>query len=228
MRAGVFAVAAVALGIGLSACGSDTSTDPTTDTETTTEAASQAPTTSPQAGPAAAPSTTIADYIAQNDIVETTVLPGDPSAPTVTLPFARGWEDMGDATPPGAYSGMVFTADQGAASDPPTLIATMSKLTGDVDPAKIIEYASAEVQALPGFQGPDAGDGSSLAGFDATQIGGFYTKDGATRMIAQKTVVIPADDGIFVLKLKADGPEAQAYPLMDATAVIDEQATIVP
>lgn len=228
-RAGVVAVAALALGIGLSGCGSDTTTDGSATTETTAETTSQAPTTSPQAaGPATGPRMTIADYVAQNGIVQTPVLPDDPGAPTVTLPFAQGWEDMGEQSPPGAYRAMVFTTDPEAGADPSTLIATMSKLTGDVDPAKVLEYAPADVQNMPGFQGMDAGQSSDLAGFDATLIGGFYDQDDVTRMIAQKTVVIPADDGVYVLNVKADGPEAQQGALIDATSLIDEQATIVP
>jgi hypothetical protein len=46
--------------------------------------------------------------------------------------------------------------------------------------------------------------------------------------VAQKTVVIPAQDGLFVLKLIADGTEEVAYPLMEATSAIDEQTTITP
>ncbi len=73
-----------------------------------------------------------------------------------------------------------------------------------------------------------AGQPSKLSGFDATVIGGIYTKDGVTRMVARKTVAIPGQDGLYVLQLTADGTEDQAYPLMDATAAIDDQAKITP
>ena len=229
MRAGVVAAAAVALAVGLSACASDTATEGSATTEPTTETTSAAPTTSAQAsGPEAGPKMTIDEYVAQNGIVQTPVLPDDPDAPAVTLPIAQGWEDMGEQSPPGAYRAMVFTADPAAAADPPTLIAAMSKLTGEVDQAKIMEYAPSDVQNMPEFQGMNTGQPSDLAGFDATLIGGFYTKDGTTRMIAQKTVVIPAEDGIYLLNVKADGPEAQQGALIEATSLIDEQATIVP
>ena len=79
---------------------------------------------------------------------------------------------------------------------------------------------------LPGYQGADKGEPSNLGGFDATQIGGFYTKDGINHMVAQKTVVVPGQDGLFVIKLTADGTEDQADPLMEATAAIDDQTTI--
>ena len=122
---------------------------------------------------------------------------------------------------------MVFT-DPAAAKDPPTIIALMSKLTGNVDPAKILEFAPGELKNLPGYEGEGNGSASSLGGFDAWQMGGSYMKDGTKRMIAQKTVVIPGQNGLYVLQLNADGVEDQIGPLMDATAAIDEQTTITP
>ena len=97
------------------------------------------------------------------------------------------------------------------AADPPSIIALMSKLTGNVDAAKIMEYAPGELKNLPGFDGGE-GNTSTLGGFDAYQIGGSYAKEGVKRMIAQKTVVIPGQDGVFVLQLNADGLEDQMGP----------------
>src|SRR6202165_4640058 len=78
--------------------------------------------------------------------------------------------------------------------------------------------------------GPGSADGDprTLREFDATQTGGTYTKDGVKRAIAQKAVVIPGQDGLFVLQLNADGTADQMGALMDATGVIDEQTTITP
>ena len=83
-------------------------------------------------------------------------------------------------------------------------------------------------RTCPDTKAADEGSPSTLGGFDATQIGGTYTKDGVKRAIAQKTVVIPGQDGLYVLQLNADGTEDQMGPLMDATNVIDEQTTITP
>ena len=230
-RAGSIAIAALALGIGLSACGSGkTSGDATTssspspsETAKASESSSAAPTTSAQA---AGPVTTIPDYVKQNNIVESPVKRGDSGAPTIDLPFPQGWEDMGANTPEGAYGGIVFTADPAMAENPPTVVAIVSKLTGNVDPAKILEYAPNELRTMPGFQGPEAGKPSKLSGFEATQIGGTYVKDGVTHLVAQKTVVIPGQDALYVLQLNAEGTEDQATPLMDATAEIDDKAKI--
>jgi hypothetical protein len=226
-RAGVIAIAAVALGLGLVGCGSDTKTEPSA-TETTSEAktttSEAAPTTSAQA---AGPNYTIVDYIRDNGIVEAPVKRGDPGSPTIDLPFPPGWEDAGPRAPEWAY-GAILSSDPAMSADPPTIIALVSKLTGNVDPAKILEFAPGEIKNLPGYEGAEGGSPSTLGGFDATQIGGTYTKDGVKRAIAQKTVVIPGQDGLYVLQLNADGREDQMAALMDATSVIDDQTTITP
>lgn len=232
MRAGVIAVTAVALGLGLAGCGSDTKTgsatkaESTTSEETSTSGASTsaAPTTSAQAAGA---NYTIADYIRENGIVETPVKRGDPGAPTIDLPIPPGWSDAGSRAPEWAY-GAIVSDDPAMAEDPPTIVALLSKLTGNVDPAKILEFAPGEVKNQPGYEGAEDGSPSTLSDFEAVQIGGTYTKDGVLRAVAQKTVVIPGQDGLFVLQLNADGREDQMMALMDATSVIDEQTKITP
>ena len=228
LRAGVIAVAAVAIGIGLSGCGSDTKSERSASKQTfaasSTTTSKAAPTSS---APAAGAKKTIVDYIKENGIVESPVPRGDAGAPTIDLPFPPGWEDAGSRTPEWAY-GAIVSSDPAMAQDPPTIIALVSKLTGNVDPAKILEYAPGEIKNLPGYDGAAEGSPSTLAGFDATQIGGTYTKDGVKRAIAQKTVVIPGQDALYVLQLNADGTEDQMGALTDARSVIDEQTTITP
>jgi Probable lipoprotein LpqN len=229
LRAGVVAIAAIAISVGLSGCGSHTTSAPSTSKQASSESATStskaaAPTTSAQA---AGPNKTIVDYIKENNITETPVHKGDPGSPTINLPLPPGWEDAGTRTPDWAYAAIVAT-DPAMAQDPPTIIALFSKLTGNVDPAKILQNAPGEIKNLPGYDGAADGSASTLGGFDATQIGGTYTKDGVKRAIAQKTVVIPGHDGLYVLQLNADGTEDQMGSLMDATGVIDEQTTITP
>ena len=230
LRAGVVAIAAIAIGIGLSGCGSDTKSEPSTSKPTSAASSSatssKAPATS-KAPAAAGPNKTIVDYIKENNITEAPVHRGDAGSPTIDLPFPPGWEDAGSRTPEWAY-GAIVSNDPAMAQDPPTIIALVSKLSGNVDPAKILEFAPGEIKNLPGYDGAGGGSPSTLAGFDATQIGGTYMKDGVKRAIAQKTVVIPGQDALFVLQLNADGTEDQMGALMDATGAIDEQTTITP
>ncbi|OBI59262.1 hypothetical protein A5667_01750 [Mycolicibacterium fortuitum] len=59
---------------------------------------------------------------------------------------------------------------------------------------------------------------------------GTYTHNGEARVIAQKTVVIPGNDALFVLQLNAnaDAPEGQKDVVIDAAEIIDEQTKITP
>ena len=229
LRAGGIAILAVAVGLGLSGCGSDEEkkAEPTTSSSTSKSSETSAP---PAAAPGqpGQPSPTIPDYIKQNGITESPVKRGDPGSPEITIPLPPGWEDMGPQTPPWAWWGMKFTGDPAMAENPPTILALLSKLQGNVDPAKILEFAPGEMRNLPGYEGDGVGSASKLGGFDAWQVGGTYVKGTAKHAVAQKTVVIPGADGLFVLQLNADGTEDQMGVLMDATNAIDEQTTIVP
>ena len=222
LRAGVVAIAAVALGIGLAGCGSDTKTAPSTSSKETT---SESNTATSKAGP----DKTIADYIKENNIIETPVHRGDPGSPTIDLPVPTNWHDVGSHAPKGAYDAMQYS-DPATAADRPTLIVYVAKLAGNVDAAKILEYAPAEIQKLPGYEGPQVGGPTKLGGFDATQIGGSYTKNGVKRAVGQMTAVIPGQDGLYVLQLNADsiGKQDQVQALAVATGVIAQQAKITP
>ena len=222
VRAGGIAIMAVIVGLALAGCGSDEKKD---------EASASEKATSSSAGPSTtkAPyAQTIPEYIKQNGLTETPVKRGDPGSPDIILPFPPGWEDLGPATPPWAWGGIKFTGDPAMAQNPPTIIALLSKLQGNVDTKKILEFAPGEMKNLPGYEGDGVGSASKLGGFDAWQIGGTYMKAGAKHAVAQKTVVIPAADGVFVMQLNADGTEDQMGVLMDATNIIDEQTTITP
>jgi hypothetical protein len=220
------ATIAVTLGLALVGCGSSnksgddkTSTSTSTSTSTTTST-SMAPTS---ATPGAQAHKTIADYITENHITETPVHRGDPGSPTIDLPVPPGWQLANES--PASY-GSIVMAQPANPSDPPTISALVSKLTGDVDPAKILQYAPGELQNLPGYDGSGDGSASTLDGFQSWQIGGTYVKDGVTRMVAQKTVVIPGQGAVFVLQLNADSLQTDAVPLMDATTIIDKQTKI--
>lgn len=212
------ATISVALSLALAGCGHDHKSGDKTSTPTTSSTSPSQTT----AAPAAKAKYTIADYVKDNNIAETPVHHGDPG-PNVDLPVPMGWQlNQNSGT---SYGGIVQTQPANPA-DPPSVSALFSKLTGNVDPAKLIQYAPGEVQNLPGYQGGGDGSASTLAGFQAWQLGGTYQKNGKTRVIAQKTVVIPSQGAVYVLQLNADGLESDQGPLMDATSVIDDQTTI--
>jgi len=221
VRAGGIAIMAVVLGLALAGCGSD-------EKRSETAKATTSSSTAPASSAVAKPNASIPDYIKANGITEAAVKRGDPGSPDINIPPPPGWEDMGPKTPRWAWGGIKFTGDPALAAHPPTILALLSKLSGNVDPAKILEFAPGEMKNLPGYEGDGAGVASTLGGFDAWQISGTYMKNGAKRAVAQKTVTIPGADGLYVLQLNADGAEDQMGILKDATRVIDEQTTITP
>lgn len=46
--------------------------------------------------------------------------------------------------------------------------------------------------------------------------------------MAQKTVVMPGPDGVFVPQLNVDGLEEQADVIVPAILIIDDETTITP
>lgn len=232
---GVAAIAA-ALAVVLSGCGSDTKTEPSTSasaskTTSSTTSAKAAPSSKPKVAPrdedAAGPNPTIASYIKENDIQETPVKRGDPGSPTIDLPVPDGWELAGEDTPEWAYGAIVYTGPD-AGEYTPSIVALVSKLTGNVDPQQIVDLAPGELNNLPGWSAMNEGEVSTLGEYPAYQLGGTWTQDGQTKIVAQKTVVIPGSDGLYVLQLNADGLEDQKELIGAATDVIDSQTTITP
>jgi hypothetical protein len=170
-----------------------------------------------------APNETIADYVKQNNIQETNITHSTAGAPAIDLAVPDGWIKVPESAD-APYGGVIFNTPTDP-NDPPKITSVLQKLTGNVDSDKLLSYAPGQLENLPGYDG-GGGEKSTLSGFPAYQLGGNYTKNGAQRVIAQKTVVIQASDGIYMLQFNAEGPEADKIPLMNGTIVIDEKTTI--
>jgi hypothetical protein len=213
----------VALSLALVGCGSDksdankTSTSASTSTSTSTATTVVTSTT-----PGAQANKTLADYVQESHLQETPVHKGDPGAPNINIPIPAGWQA---AESGGIYATFVLPGNANPA-DQPTISVLLSKLTGNVDQAKLLQYAPGEVQNLPGYQGTGNGSASTLSGFQAWQISGSYQREGKKRAVAQKTVVIPGQDAVFVLQLNANALDSDQGPLMDAMNAVDTQTTI--
>ncbi|MCV7282518.1 LpqN/LpqT family lipoprotein [Mycolicibacterium flavescens] len=212
----------VALAVALSGCGSDTTTG--TAAPSVETVASTAKVAARDENPAG-PNPTIASYIADNDISETQVNRGDPGSPVIELPIPDGWAPAGDDTPEWAYGAIIYTGPE-AADYTPSIVALLSKLTGPVDPQAIIDLAPGELQNLPGWSAMNDGEESALGEYPAYQLGGTWNSDGVTKMVAQKTVVIPGPDAVYVLQLNADALEVQMGLIGPATITIDAETTI--
>jgi len=221
---------AVTLSVTLSGCNA-------TKTETKSEAssaassavasgASSASTTLAVPDMPTGPHKTIADYVDDNKIVETPYKKDEPGAPVFKLATPPDWELAGSKTPEWAYGAIVYQKAADPA-DPPFVTAIISKLTGNVDPAKILEYAPGLLQNLPGYEQDGDVEKTTLSGFDGVKFQASYLRGEVRRYIAQATVVIPGKDGaVFVLQLNADAPQDQGQVIRDAAKVINAETKI--
>ncbi len=216
----ICALGTAAAVIGLTGCGTDTSTSSSVATSSSTE-----PSTGTPATTAPAQDLTIAEYLRERGVSQTAVKRGDPGAPQLNLPMPPGWEDIGADAPADAYGAIVLTS-AAQTPNPPGIVARMARLDGEVNTDKLLEYAPNAVTRAPGWDGPVTGQPSELGGFDAVQIAGTAVIDGEQMFIARKTVVIPGPDKVYLLALDAQGPVDQQPELIDAMAVIDDQTSI--
>lgn len=216
IRAAAAGMAVMALGFASVGCGAKTDTKPDSATGGETAATS-----------AAAPGdrVTLNQYIEDNDIAETPFKAGDPGTPKIDFPFPPDWVDAGDKTPDWAYGAIVYDKAVDP-DDPPYMYAIASKLTGDVDPAKILEYAPGQLNDLPDFKPLGDPEKDSLGGFEAINYIGGYVRDGKPRSVGQQTVVIPGKDALFVLQINAEAPKGQEQAVVDAFTIISEKTTI--
>ena len=195
---------------------------------------------------------TIADYVSQNKITSTTVrrteVGADPGAPVIGLGLlsgstrtcqkdcsalrgvevgASGRKSLAAIASERAYGAAQWESSVDP-NDPPTMVVVLDKLTGAVDPAKILEYAPGELKNLPNYEPLAEDDSSSLSGYKAVQLAGRYTSDGKVRSIGQKTVVIPRGDATYVLQIFVESLDADAKTLATVTATVDELTVIEP
>lgn len=170
---------------------------------------------------------TLAQYFNANGITQSPVRVGEPGTPVVDIPPPPGWSDAGPGIRPGFYREFLYD-DAANPDDVPFIEILFSRLEGAADPARVLEYAPGELRNLPDYRPISEPMASTLGGFEAVQLAGLYTKDGNERLIAQKTVVIPSTNGLFVLQMNADAPSVDAPVVQLATVVIDEQAKITP
>lgn len=231
---GALAAATVAIGLTLTGCGSSGDSTESASSETSaTSAASEtssAESSAPAGTTAAAPAgnQTVGAYLTAQGVTQTVVTRGEPGVPTLNLPMPEGWADVGADTPEDAYGAIYLQSAEGT-PNPPAILARMARLEGgQFDVAKILELSPNAVTQAPGWDGPSAGQPSTLGGFDAVAIAGTAEVNGAPNFVARKTVVIPGADHTYILALDAQGPVDQQQVLMDAMKTIDEQTTIEP
>ncbi len=187
IKSPVAGLSTLALTVALAGCGG---TENASGTETS--AAEAAPSSSGLVTPdlPTGPSKTIADFVAENKIIEAAVQQDDPGSPTIGFPLPPDWEPAGARKPDWAYGAIIYDKAKNPA-DPPFMTAIVNKLTGDVEADKILEYATGLLENLSGYQPDGEVDKTSLSGFDGIVFEGSYLQGDVRRHIAQLTVVIP-------------------------------------
>ena len=216
---------AVTLSVTLAGCNATKTESTSAESSTTTSSAAASSTLAVPDMPTG-PNKTIADYINENKIIETPFNKDEPGAPVFDFPTPPDWALAGVQTPEWAYGAIVYQKPVNP-EDPPFVLAIISKLTGDVDPAKILEFAPGLLQNLPGYEQDGDVEKTTLSGFDGVEFQASYLKGEERRYIAQATVVIPGKDGaIFVLQLNADAPKDQGQVVRDAAKVINAETKI--
>ncbi|MGU3292064.1 LpqN/LpqT family lipoprotein [Williamsia sp. M5A3_1d] len=214
--------------LALAGCSSDSSDSSSPSTSSATSSAASTASSSPSTGAlvprdidASGTNFTIADYIKQNNIVETPLKPGAEGAPTIDLPMPEGWATAGDKTPDYAYAAIEYTGpDASQASYQPNFIALLSKLEGDVDAQALIEAAPGEIKNLKGASVFDERT-TTLSGYPAYEIAATYDLEGTEALSAQKTVIIPGAGATYILQLNGTSDQAQAEILGAAAKAID-------
>lgn len=182
---------------------------------TAEDAAAQAP----QAG------TNLNQYIVDNKIAEVPFKKDQPGTPKIEFPLPPDWAAAGDQTPDWAYGAIVY-AKPADPNDQPFMYAIGSKLTGNVDAKKVLETASGQLDELPQFKNDGPPERTKFDGYDSVTYNGTYVWEGKPRAVGQQTIVIPGNDGLFVLQLNAESPEGQEQVLIDAANVIREKTKI--
>ena len=222
--------AAVALSVALSGCTPTTEkaytgTAPAAPTVWTGSPAPAHSNAGGEHGEGRSEGATLNAYITANKIAEIPFKKDDPGTPKLEFPLPPDWSPAGDRTPDWAYGAIVYDKAPDP-ENPPFMYAIASKLTGNVDPAKILELAPGQLNELPGFAPREAPHSDKVSGFDAIDYVGTYMWEGQRRLVGQQTIVIPGKDALFVLQLNGEAPEGQGQPVVDAVKLINEQTKI--
>ena len=166
------------------------------------------------------PNATIADYIRDQHITETPIRRGDPGAPQVDVVFPGGWTVTDQQIPDYAYGALVYTGVEAQnLSYPPNIVAVLSRLEGNVDPTKLLEFAGGEIKNLLAFV-PVFDEPATVSGHPAYRIAGGYEIDGVRATAAQETVVISGTGGPYILQLNATSNEREANILYNGLEAV--------
>lgn len=226
------APAVLVLALGIAACGGEVPDRGSRASDSPSVSSDGTPSESPAETPTQTPTqesdapTTILEYFEQEGITQTALGPDD-GGPVVDMPVPAGWSPSDDYTSEASYGAIVYDAAADA-TQPPRVLALLARVEGPAEAARILELAPGELLGLDGFTASDEGEASTLGAYDAVQVIGTYSNGGHDLLIAQKTVVVPDDDELYVVQINAYAPPAEADVLLTALQEIDATTTITP
>ena len=100
----------------------------------------------------------------------------------------------------------------------------LSKLTGDVNPAQILELAPTNSSTCP-ISTARTRSAARSPGSTTWRSPVNYSRNGQARTIAQITAVIPAK-GVYVLQINVEGTYGQTEVVIQVLDTIAKKATI--
>jgi hypothetical protein len=172
------------------------------------------------------PNHTIADYLSDERIAATPIHRGDPGAPQIDVVFPGNWTVASQQIPDDAYGVLLYTGEEAQSlSYPPNIVAVLTKLDGNVEREKLLEFAGGELKNLPAFV-PVFDEPTTVSGHPAYRIGGGYDVESVKAAAAQETVIIEGSGGLYVLQLNATSDEREAELLYDGLGAIAESVEI--
>jgi hypothetical protein len=102
----------------------------------------------------------------------------------------------------------------------------MSRINGDFEAQQFIELSPSELYNLNGYVPVYDNGAASMDGFATYELGGTFMKDGRHEFIAQKTIVVPSRDGLYVIQINSMGPDSIRDALIDDFTLINTQSRI--
>jgi len=225
--ASVTGIAAVALGLALTGCGSGAKTASPA-SSTAAAGSSSAPSSSGKsAPPKEAGGKGLDEYLSSNHITQEAPQIGAAGVPTVTLPGLAGWSHA-ELDPQQGFADLLCVKYDSPSTDGGVAVVRvqMAKLTGTIDQSKLLAAAKPTLS--------DSGD-KFRADPSTISVGDFkgwqaivdsVDKDGKKLTITGRLIVIPGQDATYLLQEGGVASPELEGTMLDAVHLIDTQTTI--
>ncbi|WP_157392622.1 LpqN/LpqT family lipoprotein [Nocardia terrae] len=163
--------------------------------------------------------TTIAEYLATNQIQAAPVDPAAPGAPKVTVGIPEGWQQVPAGMFPGSYGVWTQPPVNGWADNAVLLVASF---TPAVDPAELLAHAFADARQLPNWQDLDT-DTNDFEGYPSAGITGTYDVEQLTLWAYNRYILVNSPTGQYMVQLtittRTDSDGAAPTTLLEGLSI---------